>query len=124
MSERVIQLKDEAGNIEHIEGLKSIVCSKYQDLYIFDGDCFINKKTKNYIETFYDNYRYSHIASVINNKFVDSNDGLYEEYTKLIYNLDIKKYFKNMEYIGNVYVDGLDGIVKKFLEFGGVNEIE
>ena len=53
MSERLLKVKDKDGNIEYVEGLISIVYSKKQDLYIFEGDCFINKKNKDYIEIFY-----------------------------------------------------------------------
>ncbi len=123
MNERLLKVKDKDGNIELVEGLKTILHSTHQNLFIFDGDCFIDKKNKNYIETFYDSYRHTHIAKVINNKFIDIEDDFFDDNCKLMYNLDIKKYFKNMEYIGNVYVDGLDGVVKKYLEFGGSDEI-
>jgi hypothetical protein len=123
MSKKLLKVKDKDGNIELIEGLKTILHSNYENLFIFDGDCFINKKTKNFIETFYDSYRYTYIAKVIDNKFVDMDGDFFDDNCKLMYNLDIKKYFKNMEYIGNVYVDGLEGVVQKYLEFGGLNEI-
>jgi len=124
MSERLLKVKDKDGNIEYVEGLISIVYSKKQDLYIFEGDCFINKKNKDYIEIFYDRYVYTNIAIVINNKCVEDREGLYDSKRNLIYNLDVKKYFKNMEYFGNLYVDGVNEILKKYFEIGGLNEID
>jgi hypothetical protein len=85
-------IEDKDGNIEYVEGLISIVYSKKQDLYIFEGDCFINKKNKDYIEIFYDRYVYTNIAKVINNQFVEDREGLYKSKGNLIYNLDVKKY--------------------------------
>lgn len=113
--------------VEKIEGLRNIV--SYRDLEIFDGDCFMNKNDLSYIEIFLDGYRNGEIYKVENNSLVvdevnwnkcvsiyrlSTDKNMKKDFTNL------KKYFNNMIYIGNVYVDGQGGIVKSYLENGGV----
>ena len=129
------------GEIKDIDKVYSMGITEYwkiEDLsdIIFEGDVFTFKDNKVYVDIFFRESNYVECASRF--KLIDGNlnftkDHIVDDYIRNLGNEDsvddksvsnkedeklvnVKDYYNNLLYVGNVHFDGMEGITKKLIE--------